>query len=119
MIDEAANLTVGMVKQYGVIGRFDGVKTDLEIAKEATHAISQLNSRLLDVETLLVSTLASDTSWESVSYEVRVVEGLAFGNLVRVVKYKDFGHGRQADQVIYGPLVPVGKAEALLAVLNN
>lgn len=119
MIDDAARLTIEMVKQYGVVGLYDGRKTDMQIASEATHAISQMDKRLLNVETLMISSLANDDSWESITYEVRAKEGLAFGHLVRVVKYKDFGHGRQADQVLYGPLVPVAKADALLAVLNS
>jgi hypothetical protein len=119
MIDNAARLTVEMVKQYGVIGLYDGRKTDMQIATEASHAISQMDKRLLDVETLMISTLASDDSWESITYEVRSKEGLAFGHLVRIVKYKDFGHGTREDEVIYGPLVPVAKAAALLAALNS
>jgi hypothetical protein len=119
MIDNAARLTVKMVKQYGVIGLYDGKKTDMQIATEASHAISQMDKRLLDVETLMISTLASDDSWESITYEVRAKEGLAFGHLVRIVKYKDFGHGTREDEVIYGPLVPVAKAAALLAALNS
>jgi hypothetical protein len=119
MIDNSARLTIGKVKQYGVVGLYDGKKTDMQIASEATHAISEMDKRLLDVETLMISTLASDDSWESITYEVRAHEGMAMGHLVRIVKYKDFGGGDREDQVTYGPLVPVSKAEALLAVLNS
>jgi hypothetical protein len=108
-----------LVKQYGVIGLYDGKKTDMQIATEATHAISQLNRRLLDVETLMLSTLARDDSWESVTFEVRAKEGLSMGHLVRVVKYKDFGIGPREDEITYGSLVPVAKAAALLAALNS
>lgn len=119
MIDNAARLTVGKVKQYGVIGLYDGKKTDMQIATEATHAISQMDKRLLDVETLMISTLASDDAWESITYEVRAKEGMSMGHLVRVIKYKDFGCGTREDDITYGPLVPVAKAAALLAALNS
>jgi hypothetical protein len=94
-------------------------KTDLEIARDASHAIIEQDKRLLDAETLMISTLESDDSWDSITYEVRGHEGMATGYLVRVVKYKDFGCGVREDQVIYGPLVQMDKAEALLAVLNS
>jgi len=41
------------------------------------------------------------------------------GHLVRIVKYKDFGVGVREDDVTYGPLVPVAKAEAILSALNS
>lgn len=91
----------------------------MQIASEATHAITQLDRRLLDVETLMISTLKSDDSWESITYEVRAHEGMATGHLVRVIKYKDFGCGTREDQETYGPLVPVSKAPALLVALNS
>lgn len=119
MIDKEARSTIGMVKQYGMVGLLDGKKTDIEIAREASHAIIEMDKRLLDVETLMTSSLRHDDSWESMTFEVRAKEGLALGHLVRVVKYKDFGIGRQEDQVIYGPLIPLAKAEALVAVLNS
>lgn len=120
MIDDAARLTIAKVKQYGPLGLYDGKKSNLQIANEASHAIQQMDKELLDAQTLMISTLNSDTSWESITYEVRVGDpGMALGYLVRVVKYKDFGHGVREDQVIYGPLVPLAKAEALLAVLNS
>lgn len=119
MIDDAARLTVAMVKQFGVVGLYDGKKTDMQIATEATHAINQMDKRLLDVETLMISTLASDDAWESITYEVRAKEGMRVGHLVRVIKYKDFGCGIREDEITYGPLVPVAKAAALLAALSS
>lgn len=119
MYDDAAQLTITKVKRYGMIGLDDGTKSTSEIASEAAHAIIAMDERLLNAETLMISTVRNDDSWESVTYTVRVFEGMNIGQLGRVVRYKDFGHGRREDQVVYGPLVPVEKAEALLAVLNS
>jgi len=107
------------VKQYGVTGLYDGKKTDMQIATEASHAITEQDKRLFDVETLMITNSDNDASWERVRYEVRDHTNMSSGFLVRIIEYKDFGIGKREDLVTYGPLVPMAKAEALLAVLNG
>lgn len=119
MINDAARLTIAKVKQYGVTGLYDGKKTDMQIATEASHAITEQDKRLFDVETLMITNSDNDASWERVRYEVRDHTNMSSGFLVRIIEYKDFGIGKREDLVTYGPLVPMAKAEALLAVLNG
>jgi hypothetical protein len=117
LLEAGVDATVNAVRTYGALA-FAGL-TEPQVARLATDAINHLSRRNVDLATILSSTLASDDSWESITYSV-ISSGMRCGVLVRTIKYKTLaGLTDRPDDVRHGPLIPMDKAQALLALLNS
>lgn len=114
------SLTISKVKAYGPHGLYTGSETGYEVACEAAAAIFDLDNKNLDLATLMISSIASDASYESIVYSVDTRGGMSSVPLVRTITYKQIeGLTPRPNDVTYGPLVPLSKAEAILAILNS
>lgn len=114
------DLTIRKVKAYGSLGLYTGSQSGHEVACEATAAIIALDNKNLDLATLMISSVVNDSSYESIVYSVDTTSGMSSVPLVRTIIYKQVeGMAPRENVVTYGPLIPLDKAEALLAILNS
>lgn len=126
MLDDATRETLSLVKSLGVIGLLhheNGQRVESReiypLACEATHAIADMDKRILNLSTFFISTVESDDSYERIEYTILNANGMRSGTLVKTIYYKDTDIIPRDPEVTYGPLFPMAIAEAFLAMLNE